>query len=603
MFLILKDNYLLMHKFLNLTSKATLLVLILTCLFSCSKDADLLSEYVIADKTNLESIALLVDDSFFISNGQQSILLDVLNNDTFESGTQVNIVSTSSPKNGSVIINDNNTLTYTPQTSTTTPAETTTPVETTTVEDTFTYTTEVINNETEVLRQEATVTVSVNDMGELKAFPLAYGAGAISTGGRGLSVFKVTNLNDSGTGSLRDALSQGNRTIVFDVSGTIELTSDINANINNVTIAGHTAPEGGITVTGKVLSLSGDNIIIRYLRFRPDWNNSGGVDALNLAKLTNSIFDHLSVSWGGDEAMSIVININNITVQNSIMAESKTGQLMGSSNPATEGSFSILRNAYYNISHRFPNPITDNRADIINNFIYNHYYRLMTFAPSTDIDLNWIGNYIQSPCGQNNRISSHQINWIDYNSSKSENIYAEGNLLMPSEFTDPSGDNRFFFQYRNPPSGVNQWATVNESYFVTNPFPFLGSALPIINPLNVKASVLNDAGARWVLSENGQKIESIDSIDSRYLNHMTNDVCIDYVWLQDYSQYPHYKTWHSNVSNAPLASYPASRDSDNDGMPDAWEISRFENLSRDGRGDINGDGYTDLEEFLNLVDF
>ncbi|MFD0799541.1 Ig-like domain-containing protein [Maribacter chungangensis] len=595
--------------------------------FSCSKDADLLSDYVISDKNDLESIALLTNDIYFINPSQSSILLDVLNNDSFDDSAQVNIIATSEPKNGSVKINTDNTLTYTPRISiaaeqantdtVTSPEESQIIEESQTIaapqapeatetpeEDSFEYTTEVTTEDGETFREQATVTITPNEMGELKAFPTAYGAGAYSVGGRGQSVYKVTNLNDRGAGSLRDALSQGNRTIVFEVSGTIELASGINANINNVTIAGQTAPAGGITITGNVINLSGDNIIMRYIRARPDFDKSGTNDVINTTRLTNSIFDHLSVSWGGDEIVSMVINTNNNTIQNCLMAESKTGQIMGDSqNPSTGGSFSVLRNAYYNISHRFPNPVTDERADIINNLIYNHYYRLMTFSPSTDIDLNWIGNYIQSPCGQNNRTSSHEINWIDYNGGKSENIYAEGNLLMPAEFTNPSGDNRFFFQYRNPPSGVKQWSTVNENYFVSNPFPFLGASLPITNPLNVKESVLNDVGARWVLSENGQKIESIDTIDRRYIDHMTNNVCFDYKWLQDYSQYAHYKTWHSNVSNIPLASYPASRDSDNDGMPDAWELSRFENLSRDGKGDINGDGYTDLEEFLNLVDF
>lgn len=594
---------------------------------SCSKDADLLSEYVISENDVLDGIALLADDIYFINTSQSSMLLSVLDNDSFSTNSQVTIIATSEPDHGNVRINADNTLTYFPNTNepgnqvntdvVQPTEEIETPEESETIEapqiteaaetmesDSFDYTTEVTTQDGETFREEATVTITPNEMGSLKAFPSAYGAGAYSIGGRGQSVFKVTNLNNSGAGSLRDALSQGNRTIVFEVSGTIELTSAINANISNVTIAGQTAPAGGITITGQVVNISGDNIIMRYIRARPDFDKSGTNDVINTVRLTNSIFDHLSVSWGGDEIVSMVINTNNNTIQNCLMAESKTGQIMGDSqNPSTGGNFSVLRNAYYNISHRFPNPITDDRADIINNYIYNHYYRLMTFSPSTDIKLNWIGNYIQSPCGQNNRTSSHEINWLDYNSGKSENIYAEGNLLMPNEFTDASGDNRFFFQYREAPSGVKQWSTINESYFVSNPFPFLGASLPITNPVNVKTSILNDVGARWVLSENGQKIESIDTMDSRYLNHMANDVCFNYTWLQDYSQYPHYRTWHANVSNVPLAFYPASRDSDNDGMPDTWETNRFGDLSRDGKGDINGDGYTDLEEFLNLVDF
>jgi hypothetical protein len=584
-----------------------MLCFLVSLLFSCSKDADLLSEYVISDDNDMESIALLVNDTYFIQRGQPSILLDVLNNDRFDANAQVKIIATSAPQLGDVVINEDNTLTYTPQAPVPVVEESEAPEETTAPEpesDTFTYTTEVVTEEEVVFREEAAVTISTTDMGSLKAFPMAFGAGAYSVGGRGQSVYKVTNLNDSGAGSLRDALSQSNRTIVFDVSGTIELNSEINANISNVTIAGQTAPLGGITVTGRVLNIQGDNIIIRYIRFRPNFDGSQTNDVINTVRLTNSIFDHLSLSWGGDEVVSMVINSNNNTIQNCLFGESRTGQIMGNSqDPSTGGDFSVLRNAYYNISHRFPNPITDGRADVINNFIYNYNFRLMTFSPSTDIKLNWIGNYMQSPCGQSSRVRDHQINWLDYSTSKSENIYASGNLLMPDEITNANSDNKLFFQYREAPPGKAQWTTIDDSYFVSSAFPLLGEELTITPSLDVKNNVLNDVGARWVLSEKGDKFQSIDEIDERYLNHMSNSVCFNYTWIQDYSTYSHYRTWHSNVSKVPISSHPSSRDTDNDGMPDEWERMRFDNLTRDGKGDINGDGYTDLEDYLNSVDF
>ena len=159
MFLILKENHLLMPKILNLVTKLTLSIFVLFCLFSCSKDADLLSEYVITKNDDTQSIVLLSDDSFFITPGENSILMDVLNNDTFSSDAQIKIVSTSIPNNGEVTINNDNTLTYV----TMAPKEVAAaeaPVEQEPLEDTFTYTAEQTEQDGGITSEVATVTVS-----------------------------------------------------------------------------------------------------------------------------------------------------------------------------------------------------------------------------------------------------------------------------------------------------------------------------------------------------------------------------------------------------------------------------------------------------------
>ena len=143
----------------------------------------------------------------------------------------------------------------------------------------------------------ALLAVSISMFAQQLAFPGAQGWGRFATGGRGGSVYHVTNLNDSGTGSLRDAASQPNRIIVFDVSGVIRINSRIVFK-NNLYVAGQTAPGEGITVYGDGVSFSGaDNIIVRYMRFRMGAVGTKDKDAAGIANGKNMIFDHCSFSW------------------------------------------------------------------------------------------------------------------------------------------------------------------------------------------------------------------------------------------------------------------------------------------------------------------
>ena len=140
-------------------------------------------------------------------------------------------------------------------------------------------------------------------MAQQLAFPGASGWGRWAKGARASSaptVYHVTNLNDSGTGSLRDAVSQSNRIVVFDVSGVIKIT-DRMVFSSNLYIAGQTAPGEGITVYGNGVSFSGaNNIICRYLRVRMGHGGTSGKDCAGVANGTNMIFDHCSFYWGLD---------------------------------------------------------------------------------------------------------------------------------------------------------------------------------------------------------------------------------------------------------------------------------------------------------------
>jgi pectate lyase len=149
----------------------------------------------------------------------------------------------------------------------------------------------------------------------LPAFPGAEGFGANAPGGRGGSVYIVTNLNDSGPGSFRDAVSQPNRYVVFAVGCLIRINSRI-AVARNLTIAGQTAPGEGITIYGNGLSFSNaNNTITRYLRIRMGVVGDSGADAVTIAQGDNMIFDHVSVSWGRDETFSVSGTASNICAE------------------------------------------------------------------------------------------------------------------------------------------------------------------------------------------------------------------------------------------------------------------------------------------------
>ncbi|OGM43260.1 pectate lyase C [Aspergillus bombycis] len=229
----------------------------------------------------------------------------------------------------------------------------------------------------------------------LIAFPGAEGFGANAVGGRQGEVYVVSNLNDSGEGSLRDAVSQSGRIVVFSVGGVIEITDRIVVS-KQVTILGQTAPGDGITVYGNGWSFSNaDDAIVRYIRIRMGKGGSSGKDAMGIADGKNMIFDHVSVSWGRDETFSINGDVTNVTIQNSIIAQGlqthSCGGLM-----QTDGGVSLFRNLY--IDNKTRNPKVKGVNEFTNNVIYNWGGGGGYIAGGSEgeSNVNVIGNYFIS---------------------------------------------------------------------------------------------------------------------------------------------------------------------------------------------------------------
>ena len=222
------------------------------------------------------------------------------------------------------------------------------------------------------------------DTPSVPAFPGAEGYGAMTRGGRGGKVILVTNLNDTGPGSLRDACeTEGPRIVVFTVSGTITLESRLRISNPYITIAGQTAPGDGICIKKYPLSINASEVIIRYIRVRLGDESDADADAISGRYHKNIIIDHVSASWSVDETVSIY-HCENVTIQWCMISESMydSGHVKG-----THGYGGIWGSNYSTYHHNLlahhssRNPrfasgcgYNDFRNNVVYNWGYNSAY-------------------------------------------------------------------------------------------------------------------------------------------------------------------------------------------------------------------------------------
>ncbi|MCI5605202.1 MAG: pectate lyase, partial [Clostridia bacterium] len=258
-----------------------------------------------------------------------------------------------------------------------------------------------------------------------KAFPTAEGGGMYTSGARGalednkdIEVYHVKNLNDSGEGSFRDAVSKGNRIIVFDVSGMIDLQSQLTIGHDNLTILGQTAPGDGICFRSNNIKVGASNVILRYLRFRvgsklSDGSDTRAQDGLEVTdNCQNVIIDHCSISWGTDENLSAYA-VKDVTVQNCIIAEALNQSVHDKGEHSYGGIWGGVNVSFHHniiATHKSRNPkigtsetvamtsgYTDKETviDMWNNVIYN-WGDKAGYGAENGANVNLVNNYYKA---------------------------------------------------------------------------------------------------------------------------------------------------------------------------------------------------------------
>ena len=444
---------------------------------------------------------------------------------------------------------------------------------------------------------------SINGQSQQLAFPTAEGYGKYTAGGRGGEVYEVTNLKDSGEGSLREAVeASGPRTVVFRVSGNIELESPITIRNPYITIAGQTAPGDGICLKNHPLNIGADQVIVRYISVRPGDVSGNDYDAVSSRYTKNMILDHISASWSIDECLS-VYHCDSITVQWCLVSES----LYGSNHVKGHHGFGGIWGGNYSTYHhnllahhssRNPRMASGSRyTDYRNNVIYNWGYNSCyggEAQQSGNEDLNFstfniVANYYKPGPATRPGEVMHRIANPSYRSDEdfgkwyiAEN-FIEGNQNVSADNWD---------------GGVQTNMSL-EKIKLDKPWPSM--------PIKQQSA---DEAFQSVLKNVGANLPKRDAIDSRIIKEVRGGYATyegnSYKQEQEVAD----STKISGIIDSQydvggwpeLKSLPAPKDTDHDGMPDEWEQKNGLNpTNADDRNKVGNDGYTMLENYINSI--
>ncbi len=453
------------------------------------------------------------------------------------------------------------------------------------------------------------------------AFPGAEGFGRLAIGGRYGTVYEVTNLNDAGVGSLRDAISQSNRTIVFKVSGTIHLASALKIKKDSITIAGQTAPGDGICIANYTVTIQGSNIILRYMRFRLGDVNGVIDDALNSysGNYHDIVVDHCSMSWSVDETGTFY-DIQNFTLQWSILSESLYHSIDPKGNHGYAGIWGGQGTTFHHnllADHSSRNPrfsgsrylgdSVKGTVDMRNNVIYN-WGNINSAYGGEGGTQNMVNNYFKpgpatpgSTTSSNSNKRNRILNYTSYYYASDAKVYPDtlfgGQFFIDGNyvegFPDVSADNWTL--------GVQSDGYYNAANLIAaarQAIPFAYAPVTTETAPNAYISVLNGAGA--ILPKR-------DTVDRRVLKEARTGVntfegaAYAAVSGTGISHPSGIIDSQNDVGGWPtLNSTTPPTDTDHDGMPDSWETARGLNPSdASDRLLFRANGYTNLENYLN----
>lgn len=393
------------------------------------------------------------------------------------------------------------------------------------------------------------------------AFPGAEGFGQFATGGRNGTVYHVTSLADSGVGSFRDAVSQGNRTIVFDIGGTITLNSAVSC-ANNLTIAGQTSP-GGIAIIGHEVSFSvRTNEIVRFLRIRPGSIASSTEDGINMGDGTNLIFDHVSIEfapYNNIDAHGNFTGGNRITMQSCILAD-PIGQQFNAHTEALNNSFAWCYNIFSSAHDR--NPLAKVNTIFINNVVYNFQAGYTVANTSGNFSHDIINNYFIT--GPSTTSPSDDFFQFDANQS----VYASGNLLDSNKNGALGGSS-------TAPGGVT---------VLNSPWSTLTANIPTISTV---AAYKNDVSMAGAFPR--------DQVDQLVINDVFSLGTSGQMWTSQTA------TGLGNNGYGTITGGATPVNSSGDGIPDYWKIANGLNPNIAYPLTNTADGYTLLEHYLNWL--